>query len=146
MDEQVRRLREEWEAERAARDQKDHARLAKDRRNAVIAGALVGFVSTLATVQVTRRALFWHSFLLETVLGAIAGYVLVRRGPDPLTGILCFAGAYMLAWLVRALGVDPSVLFAHGDIRGAAMIQGNFLSLCLTVSCGAAMGHVMGGR
>lgn len=142
----VRRLRQEWEAERAARDASDLVRLAKDRRNAVIAGAMIGFLSTLVTVQVTRRALFWHSFLLETLLGAVAGYLLVRRGPDPLTGILCFAGAYLLAWLLRALGVDPSVLFAHGDLRGAAMIQGNVLSLCLSVSCGAAMGHVMGGR
>jgi len=139
----VRRLQQEWAAERVRRDEKDQARLARDRRNAVLAGAAVGFVSTLATAQFTRRAIFWHSFLLESLLGALAGWILVRRGPDPLTGILCFAGAYLLAWFVRAMGLDPSVLFAHGDLRGAAMIQGNVLSLCLSISSGAAMGQVM---
>jgi len=143
MDEQVQRLREEWEERRAAADARDLARLARDRRNAIIAGATIGFVSTFATIQVTRRALFWHSFLLETVLGAVAGWILVRRGADPLNGIVCFSLAYLCAWLLRAFGLDPSVLFAHGDMRGAAMIQGNFMSLCFTVACGSAMGHVM---
>lgn len=146
MDEQVERLREEWHAQRAEWDAEGAAQIKRDRRNAVIAGAMIGFVSTLATIRFTRHALFWHSFLLESLFGAVAGYVLVRRGADPLTGIVCFSVAYMAAWLIRAMGMDPSVLFAHGDLRGAAMIQGNLLSLCLTVSCGSAMGHVMSNR
>ena len=40
-------------------------------------------------------------------------------------------------------GLDPSVLFAVGDLRGAAMIQGNMVSLSLCVACGAAMGQIM---
>ena len=119
------------------------ARVRRDRRNATIAGGMIGLVSTLATVGVTRRAILWHSFLLETLLGALAGYLLVRLKPDPLGGVLLFSGAYLLAWLVRAMGLDPSVLFASGDLRGAAMIQGNLLSLCITISCGVAMGQVM---
>ncbi|MHC4847868.1 MAG: hypothetical protein ACYTEG_05360 [Planctomycetota bacterium] len=146
MDEQVQSLHEEWQEQRARQDAEGYARLKRDRRNAVIAGAMVGFLSTLATVQFTRQALFWHSYLLETLLGALAGFILVRRGADPLLGVLCFGGAYLLAWLIRAIGMDPSVLFHHGDIRGAAMIQGNVLSLCLSVSCGAALGHVMSNR
>ena len=114
-----------------------------DRRNAVLAGGFIGLLSTLVTATVTRRAIFWHSFLLEAVLGALAGYLLVRLRPDPLGGVMLFGAAYMLAWLVRAIGLDPSVLFAVGDLRGAAMIQGNMVSLSLSVACGAAMGHVM---
>ncbi|MHC4939255.1 MAG: hypothetical protein ACYTHK_09830 [Planctomycetota bacterium] len=146
MDDQVRRLREEWEAEREERDAAGFARIKRDRRNAVIAGSMIGLASTLATAQFTRQAIFWHSYLLETLFCALAGYVLIRRGPDPLTGVICFGAAYMAAWLIRAIGLDPSVLFHYGDLRGVGMIQGNLLSLTLTVSCGAAMGHVMSNR
>ena len=140
MDDQVRQLQEEWDAQRAAQDLEGHARLQRDRRNAVIAGAMIGFVSTFVTVQVTRRAFFWHSFLLEALLGALAGYLLIRLRPDPLGGILLFSGAYLIAWFLRAIGLDPSVAFLIGDIRGAAMIQGNVVSLSICVACGAAMG------
>ncbi|MEM8883970.1 MAG: hypothetical protein AAGD14_07880 [Planctomycetota bacterium] len=143
MDERVEQLRQEWLAEQARRDVADGKRQQRNRRNAVLAGAMIGIVSTMVTAQVTRRAIFWHSFLLEALFGAIAGYVLVRRGADPLNGVVCFSVAYFAAWLLRALGLDPSVLFAAGDLRGALMIQGNFTSLCLTVACGAAVGQVM---
>ena len=143
MEDQLQRIRQEWIDEQARRDVQAEKRIRKDQRNAVIAGAMIGFASTLATVQVTRRALFWHSFLLEAILGALAGYVLIRRGADTLNGVVVFSAAYLASWLLRALGLDPSVLFAQGDLAGAAMIQGNFLSLCLTVSCGAAMGQIM---
>ena len=120
-----------------------YARQQRDRRNATIAGGMIGLVSTLSTAAFTRRGIFWHSFLLEALLGALAGYLLIRLRPDPLGGILLFSGAFLLAWVIRALGLDPSVLFAHGDLRGIGMINGNLLSLCITVSCGAAMGQIM---
>jgi len=119
------------------------ARQKRDRRNATLAGGMIGLVSTLATASITRRAIFWHSFLLEALLGALAGYLLVRLRPDPLGGVLLFSGAFLFAWLVRALGLDPSVLFATGDLRGVAMINGNLMSLCISISCGAAMGQIM---
>ncbi len=143
VEEQLERLREEWIAEQSARDDQAERKVRRDKRNAVIAGAVIGFVSTFITIEVTRRGIFWHSFLLETLFCALAGYVLVRRGADPLNGVALFGVAYLAAWLIRALGMDPSVLFAAGDIARAAMVQGNFASLCLTVSCGAGMGHVM---
>ena len=59
------------------RDAVAEARVRRDRRNAVIAGATIGFVSTFATIQVTRKAMFWHSFLLESLLGALADEALM---------------------------------------------------------------------
>ncbi|MHC4954244.1 MAG: hypothetical protein ACYTGZ_10160 [Planctomycetota bacterium] len=143
MEEQVRRLHEEFVAERETALAEAFRRQRRDLRNAVMAGAFVGLLSTFVTATVTRRAIFWHSYLLESLLGALAGYLLVRLRPDPLGGVILFGAAYMLAWLIRAIGFDPSVLFAVGDIGGAAMIQGNMVSLSLCVACGAAMGHVM---
>ena len=143
MEEQLRRLHEEFTAERAAADFEAELRQRRNRRNATIAGGMIGIVSTLVTATVTRRAIFWHSFLLEGLLGALAGYLLLRLRPDPLGGVLLFSGAYLLAWLVRAIGLDPSVAFLVGDLRGALMIQGNVVSLCLCIACGAAMGQVM---
>ena len=143
MEEQLQRLHEEFAAERAAADLDAHRRQRRDRRNATLAGGMIGIASTMTTASVTRRALFWHSFLLEALLCAAAGYLLVRLRPDPLGGILFFSGAYLLAWLLRALGLDPSVAFLVGDLRAALMIQGNVVSLSICVACGAAMGQVM---
>lgn len=143
MEEHLEQIRAEWRAEQTARDAQAVRKMRRDQRNAVIAGAAVGFVSTFVTIEMTRRALFWHSFLLESLFGAIAGYVLIRRGADTLNGVALFGGAYLAAWLTRALGMDPSVLFAPGDMARAQMVQGNFASLCLMVSLGAGMGHVM---
>ena len=143
MEEQVQRLHEEYAVDRAAADFDAIRRQRRDRRNATLAGGMIGIVSTLATVSVTRRAIFWHSFLLEALLGALAGYLLMRLRPDPLGGIVLFSGAYLIAWFLRAIGLDPSVAFLIGDIRGAAMIQGNMVSLSICVACGAAMGQVM---
>lgn len=117
----------------------------RDLRNATIAGAFAGFVAVLATLEGTRRALFWHSFLLETLLGALAGRLLARSGGGVLRGILLFGGSYLLAFLLRAIGLDPSVVFARGDLAGAGAVYGNFASLCLMVGVGAAVGHVVEG-
>jgi len=130
-------------AEREVAMEAAFRRQAKDRRNATLAGGMVGLASTLATAGVTRRAIFWHSFLLEAILGALAGYLLIRLRPDPLGGVLLFSGAFLMAWLIRAMGFDPSVLFASGDLRGVAMVNGNLLSLCISISCGAAMGQIL---
>ena len=143
MEEQIHRIHEEFAAQRETAMAEAVRRQHADRRNAIVAGGLIGLLSTFLTATVTRREIFWHSYLLESLLGALAGYLLVRLRPDPLGGVMLFGAAYMLAWLVRAIGLDPSVLFAVGDLRGAAMIQGNMVSLSLCVACGAAMGQIM---
>jgi len=141
---------EELQAEfRAGQEQallRTLARQKRQRRNATIAGAMAGLCAVLVTAGATRRALFWHSFLLETLLGAAAGYVLGRTGGGALRGIVLFALAYLLAFGLRALGLDPAAVFLTGDVRAAAAVQGHFTSLCFLVSAGAAVGHIVEDR
>jgi len=143
MTDPVERLRGEF-AERRSHAQKDAARAdARLLRNATLGGGLIGLVAVVLTATVTRRALFWHSFLLEAALGAVAGRLMARVRGGPFEGVLLFGGAALLAWSLRALGLDPSVLFARGDLRAAAAIQGNVTSLCFAVAGGAALGHLV---
>jgi len=143
VDDPVARLQVEFAAREAAAMERLAARQRRNRRNGALAGAMTGLVAVAATAGVTRRAIFWHSFLLEAILCALAGWLLARRNGGVLRGMLLFSGAYLLAFLLRALGLDPTAVFAVGDLRGATAVQGNFMSLALVVSCGAAAGHVM---
>ena len=122
----------------------------KDSRGALRVGAAVGTggdteerVEVLVTAGVTRRAITWHSFLLEALLGALAGYILGRCHGGAMKGLLLFSGAYLLAFVLRAFGLDPAVLFYVGDMRAGAAVQGHFVSLCFLVSTGMALGHVI---
>jgi len=119
------------------------ARVRRNVRNATIAGAAAGLAAVLVTAGVTRQAIFWHSFLLETMLGAGAGYALARCRGGVLAGILLFAGSYFVAFLARALGLDPTVLFHAGDFRAGAAVQGHVTTLCFLVSTGGVLGHVI---
>lgn len=119
------------------------AKRRRDLRNGILAGAGAGFVAVLLTAGATRRAIAWHSFLLETLLVAVAGLFVARSGGGPLRGILLFGGAYLLAFVLRALGLDPSVLFLAGDLSAAPALQGHYASLAFLVGAGAAIGHVI---
>lgn len=120
-----------------------HVRERRRRRNGTIAGAAAGFAAVAVTSGATRKALFWHSFLLESILGAVAGYILARTGGGLLKGIVLFSAAYLFAFLLRASGLDPAAVFQSGDLRAAPAVQGHFTSLCFLVSAGAAMGHIV---
>jgi hypothetical protein len=139
-------LKEEFRAKQARELAMSVVRERRRRRNGTIAGAAAGFAAVAVTAGATRQALYWHSFLLESVLGAVAGYVLARTGGGLLKGILLFAGGYMLAFFLRASGLDPAAVFAAGDLRAAPAVQGHFTSLCFLVSAGAAMGHIVADR
>ncbi len=145
MGDPVPSLRNDYALRQEAAMATAHARQRRNRRNGMIAGAFIGLLSVALTAGVTRRALFWHSFLLESLLCAVAGYLLARGNGGGLRGVLLFSGAYLLAFGLRATGLDPSVLFAHGDLRHAAAIQGNFMSLCLVLGCGCAIGKAIEG-
>jgi hypothetical protein len=119
------------------------ARQGKNRRNAVIAGAFIGFVAVIATVAMTRAELHWHSFLLETLLCAAAGYALARVHGSTLWGVLFFGAAYLLAWFLRAAGLDPGMIVGGDHLQRYVAGQGNFVSLCIVVACGGAMGHIL---
>jgi hypothetical protein len=142
----IEELRDEFRAKQAREQAAAALREKRRRRNGTIAGAAAGFAAVAVTAGATRAALFWHSFLLETILGAVAGHVLARTGGGLLKGILLFSGAYVLAFLLRASGLDPAVVFATGDLRAAPAVQGHFTSLCFLVSAGAAMGHIVAER
>lgn len=136
-------LRAEFRERQAREMERVRERRRRNLRNATLAGAAAGFAAVLVTAGVTRRAIHWHSFLLETLLGAVAGHLLVRMNGGPMKGLLLFAGSYFLAFLLRATGLDPSVLFVRGDVTAAAAVQGHFVSLCFLVSAGMAIGHVV---
>ena len=138
-------LRQEFLVREAEAMERAFERQARNRRNATIAGACAGLAAVLVTAGVTRRAITWHSFLLEALLGALAGYVLGRCHGGVMKGLLLFSGAYLLAFVLRAFGLDPAVLFYVGDVRAGAAVQGHFVSLCFLVSTGMALGHVIQG-
>ena len=119
------------------------AKQRRNRRNGTFAGAMTALVAVVTSASVTRKAWFWHSFLLEMLLCGLAGYVLARAHGGVLRGLLLFSAAYLLAFCARASGLDPSVVFAAADLRRGAAVQGNFMSLCMMVSVGGVLGHVM---
>jgi len=142
MDEGARLRREFVERERRAL----FAAALRERRNRLtgaIGGSSATLVAAVATAAVTRRGFFWHSFLLEALLGALAGYLLARRGGGILTGVALFVGSYLLAFQIRAAGFDPSVLFAPTDLRLGAASQGHLMSLGVLIACGGLIGHIM---
>ena len=143
---QVEEMQAEFRAKQAREFAASVVREKRRRRTGLVAGAAAGLLAVAVTAGATRTALFWHSFLLESLLGAVAGYVLARTGGGLLKGILLFSGAYMLAFFLRASGFDPSAVFLAGDIRAAPAVQGHFTSLCFLVSAGAAMGHIVADR
>ena len=119
------------------------AKQRRTRRNGSFAGAAAAMVAVMTSATYTRKAWFWHSFLLEMLFCGIAGYVLARTHGGALKGLILFSGAYLLAFCVRSSGFDPSVVFAAGDLRRGMAVQANFMSLCMIVGMGGLIGHVM---
>ncbi len=115
----------------------------RNRRNGALAGAACGLGAVFTTAAATRTVILWHSFLLETVLCAAAGYALARTGGGALTGLVLFAASYLLAFGLRAFGLDPSVVFGLGDLRAAAAVQGNLVTLCFLLAAGGVIGHII---
>ena len=138
-------LRVEFEERQAAQMIRLVERQRRQRLQATLAGGAAGLVAVVLTATVTRREFFWHSFLFETVFCAIAGYVLVRLHGGHLWGVLLFSGAYLLAFLLRLAGLDPSVIFQTADLAAAAAAQGNLTSLAFLILVGGAFGHIFDG-
>ena len=136
-------LKAEFEARRLAQFERLLEKRKKDRIACTLAGAFAGFAAVLVTCAATRHELFWHSFLWESLLGGIAGHLLVRRAGGVITGIVLFAAAYLLATLLRAMGLDPSVIFQMNDIAMIGSIQGNMTALIAMVGAGGLLGHIV---
>ncbi len=68
--------------------------------------------------------------------------MLARRRGGVITGILLFSAAYLLATLLRALGLDPSVVFAAGDLARIGSVTGNLTALVILAAVGGVFGHL----
>jgi hypothetical protein len=136
-------LRAEFEVRRAAQMERLLANRKRDLLNCTAAGAAAGLAAVLVTCAGTRHDLFWHSFLWEALLGGVAGNLLVRRDGGLITGVILFSASYLLATLVRAFGLDPSVIFLPSDLAMIGSIQGNMTALIAMAGMGGVLGHVI---
>ena len=135
-------LRKEFERERAAQMEAAYKRGHRSVLSATAAGGVAGLVAVALTATLTRRELFWHSFLIEATLCAGCGYLLARWHGGVLKGVLLFGGAYLFAFLLRALGLDPSVILMGHDLDAIGAAHGNLTSLVFLILIGGAFGHV----
>jgi len=143
MSDPVEQLRDDYALREAEAMERAQARQTRNRRNTVLAGAFIGLVAVITTAALTRSAIYWHSFLFETVFCAAAGYALARVHGTALWGVGLFGSAYLLAWFLRAIGLDPGLIVGGDHLQRYVAGQGNFVSLCIVVACGAAMGQII---
>ena len=136
-------LRAEFAARRTAQQERLNEREKRNRLNGAAAGAFAGLLAVVATCGVTRKEIHWHSFLWEALLCALAGYLLARWKGGVLKGIGMFAGAYLVATLLRAMGLDPAVVFDNSDLRKIGSITGNVTALAVLTGVGGVFGHVI---
>jgi hypothetical protein len=136
-------LRTEFEARQSAQYERLLEKRRRDLLKCTAAGAATGLAAVVITCAATRHGLFWHSFLWESLLGGIAGNLLVRRAGGVITGVLLFSASYLLATLLRAMGLDPSVIFLPNDLALAGSVQGNMTALIAMAGTGGVLGHVI---
>ena len=135
-------LRRDFDARRVAQLERLLLKRKHDLMKVTVAGAFAGLLAVVITCGATRQGIFWHSFLMETVLCAVAGQLLVRRDGGVLTGTILFSAAYLLATLLRAMGLDPSVVFQPSDLAMAGSVQGNMTALMMLAGAGGVLGHM----
>lgn len=136
-------LREEFEARQIAHYERLLLERHRDLLKCTAAGAATGLAAVVITCAATRHALFWHSFLWEALLGGVAGNLLVRRAGGVITGVLLFSASYLVATLLRAMGLDPSVIFLPSDLAMIGSIQGNMTALIAMAGTGGVLGHII---
>jgi len=113
-----------------------------------VGGALGGIFAMLVaigiTVFVTRITFYWHSFLLEFLFAAFAGYFSQRSGGGLLKGVVLLPLAYGAAFVLRRMGWDPSSLIAPGAVLISG--YGHLLAVCCLVGCGGLTGYILESR
>ncbi|HEX5138163.1 MAG TPA: hypothetical protein VFY93_14400 [Planctomycetota bacterium] len=102
------------------------------------------FIAITVTVVVTRIGFYWHSFLLEFLFAAFAGYFIQRSGGGLLKGVLILPLAYGAAFLMRRMGWDPSTMLAPDAILITG--YGHLLAVCCLVGCGGIAGYTLESR
>jgi hypothetical protein len=113
-----------------------------------VTGAFSGVFAMLVaigvTVVVTRIGFYWHSFLLEFIFAAFAGYLIQRSGGGLLKGVMLLPLAYGAAFMMRRMGWDPSSMLAPQSILISG--HGHLLAVCCLVGCGGVSGYVLESR
>lgn len=132
-------------------DQKTAMRRARaNRRRGWLTGMVGGIVAALlavgVTVFVTRLDFYWHSFLLEIGLAALAGLLIHVTGGGLLRGVFFLPLSYAGAYLLRQQGYDPAVWI--GGPGSSVLIEGygHLFAVCTLVGCGGVVGHILESR
>jgi hypothetical protein len=136
------RLRRDFTASQEAAMRRALARQRRARITGSAGGGVAGLCAVAVAAMVTGQEIFWHSFLLETMLGMVAGYFLARRGGGMLAGMIYFLLAYFLAFQIRVIGFDAGSLFSPTDLRLAIIGQGHMFSLAILVGFGGLVGFM----
>ncbi|MHC4549344.1 MAG: hypothetical protein ACYTEZ_11270 [Planctomycetota bacterium] len=112
----------------------------------IAGGITAGLMAIAVTVFVTQLDFYWHSFLLEIGLSALAGLLLVVTGSGLLKGVFTLPLAYAAAYLLRESGFDPAIWI--GGEGSSVLIDGygHLLAVCTLVGCGGVLGHILESR
>jgi hypothetical protein len=135
------KLRQEFEAREKAALRGGSVREAKKGVTGAASGVVAMLIAIAITVIVTRVGFYWHSFLLEFLFSAFAGYVMQRSGGGLLRGVVLLPLAYGAAFLMRRYGWDPSSALAPDAILISG--HGHLLAVCILVGCGGLTGYVL---
>ncbi len=138
------KLRQEFVARERTALRGGSVREAKKGITGALAGVLAMVVAIAITVVVTRIGFYWHSFLLEFLFAAFAGYFIQRTDGGLLKGVMLLPLAYGAAFLMRRFGWDPSGWLAPDAILIAG--HGHLLAVCCLVGCGGISGYVLESR
>jgi hypothetical protein len=135
------KLRQEFVAREKEALRGGSMREAKKGVTGALTGVIAMVIAIAITVVVTRIGFYWHSFLLEFLFSAFAGYVMQRSGGGLLRGVVLLPLAYGAAFLMRRYGWDPSSALAPDAILISG--HGHLLAVCILVGCGGLTGYVL---
>lgn len=138
------KLRQEFIARERAAMRGGSLREARNGISGVVRGVFAMLVAIAITVAVTRIGFYWHSFVLEFLFSAFAGYFIQRAGGGLLKGVLLLPLAYGAAFLMRRYGWDPSSALAPDAILITG--HGHLLAVCVLVGCGGLVGYTLESR
>jgi hypothetical protein len=140
------KLRQEFVARERAALRGGTAREASKGITGALGGAGAMLVAIAITVVVTQLKFYWHSFLLEMLLAAFAGYFLLRSGGGLLKGVFLLPLAYGGAYTLRQMGWDPAEMLAAKDAAVLIEGHGHLLAACCLVGFGGLLGYVFEAR
>ena len=138
------KLRKEFVARERAALRGGNLREAKKGLAGALSGIFAMLLAISLTVVVTRIGFYWHSFLLEFLFAAFAGYFVQRTGGGLLKGVILLPAAYGAAFLMRRMGWDPSSFLATDAILISG--HGHLLAVCCLVGCGGLVGYILESR